>query len=140
MTEKTILKDQDQYPSEDLIFSSIGDKKSLWLDFFDYIHTSHPDFSKEWKYYKDGHNWLYKITRKTKTIFWLSLFENGFRITFYFSDKAEEAIMQSELSDALKESFKQGKHYGKIRGLTLNFNHKEDIEYAKLLISLRLKY
>ncbi len=139
MMEKTVLKDHDQYPSKDVIFSTIGDKKLLWTKFFEYIHTRHPGFSEEWRYYKDGHNWLMKVTLKTKTIFWLSLIENGFRITFYFSDKAEEAILDSEVSDELKKQFKEGKHYGKIRGLTIPFTDELAIDYAKILIAIRLK-
>lgn len=138
--ENPILNDPDQYPSEEIIYPIIGENKILWDLFFDYIHSVYPEFSREWRFYKDGKSWLLKITKKAKTIFWLSLIKDGFRITFYFSNKAEEAILTSEISDELKERFKHGKHYGKIRGLTITFNKKEDIEYSKALIAIRLKF
>jgi hypothetical protein len=80
-----------------------------------------------------------KVTRKSKTIFWLSVWKNAFKITFYFSDKAEELINQSNIPDDLKEEFKNGKRYGKIRGLTVVFRKKKDIEYADSLIVIKLK-
>lgn len=139
LTEKPILTDPDQYPTEEVIFSCIGKKKALWCSFFDALHDQHPDFSEEWRYYQDGKNWLMKVTRKSKTIFWLSVWKNAFKITFYFSDKAEEMIYDSDVSDTLKEEFRNGTRYGKIRGLTIVFSKKQDIAYAESLITIRLK-
>ena len=137
--DKPILKDPNQYPTEEVIYSCIGKRKTLWISFFDMLHEHHPDFSQEWRYYKDGKNWLMKVTRKSKTIFLLSVWKNDFKIGFYFSDKAEELIDQSDIPDDLKQEFKNGKRYGKIRGLTIVFRKKKDIEYANSLIAIRLK-
>jgi len=79
-----------------------------------------------------------KVVRKSKTIFWLSVIQGGFRITFYFTDKAEEAIYDSSISDELKEQFRNGKHYNKIRGLTITFQDEKDIEYAKTVLGIKL--
>ena len=80
-----------------------------------------------------------KITKKSKTIFWLSIVPDSFRITFYFGDKAEQLLWIVELSDELKNQFKDGKRFGKIRGLTLLMNNKKNIEFVKELISIKLK-
>ena len=136
--EKPILTDKDQYPTEEIIFSHIGKSKMMWRDVFKYIHTNYPDFSEQWRYYNDGKSWLLKVTRKSKTIFWLSVFKDSFRITFYFGDKAEQSIMESAISDNLKEGFKNGKRYNKIRGITLNFKNKKDIDYTQSLIKIKL--
>ena len=136
--EIPILKDSDQYPTEDVIYSCIGKRKALWISFFDTLHEHHPDFLEEWRYYNDGKNWLMKVTWKSKTIFWLSVWKNAFKITLYFSDKAEALINGSDLSDDMKKAFKDGKRFGKIRGLTIVFKNKKDIEYAEALIAIRL--
>ena len=138
-TEEPVLNDPDQYPTEEVIYSCIGKKKTLWVSFFDALHERHPDFSQEWRYYNDGKSWLMKVTRKSKTIFWLSVGKSAFQITFYFSDKAEELIKQSDIPDDLKEEFLNGRRYGKIRGLTIVFRKKKDIEHAESLIAIRLK-
>lgn len=137
--EKPILKDKDQFPTEEIIFSFIGKSKTIWDSLFEFIITEHPDVEKEWRYYNDGKSWLMKVTRKKKTIFWLSVFQKDFKITFYFGDKAEPAIMDSKLSDKLKDEFVNGKRYGKIRGLTLKMNTKKNLKYAEELISIKLK-
>ena len=136
--EQPILGDKDLFPTEKVIFSHIGKNKTHWQSLFEFIHTNHPDFSEQWRYYNDGKSWLLKVTRKSKTIFWLTVIKNYFRITFYFTDRAEETINKSSISDELKKQFKEGKHYGKIRGLTVTFKNKKDIEYAKALITIKL--
>ena len=136
--EQPILSDNNQFPTEDIIYSHIGKSKILWKSLFEFIHTEHPDLKEEWRYYNDGKSWLLKVTKKSKTIFWLSVIKNAFRITFYFTDKAEEIINNSSISDEFKEQFKNGKRYNKIRGITVVFKNKKDIENAKSLISIKL--
>ena len=133
-----VLTNKDEFPSEEIIFSHIGRTKNHWISIFDHIHSKYPEFSEEWRYYRDGKSWLLKITRKAKTVCWISVLKNKFKMTFYFTDKAESPIMESNISDELKEQFKTGKHYGKIRGLTITFSNKKDVEYAKELIELKL--
>jgi len=133
-----ILSDKTQFPTEEIIYSHIGKSKPLWLSLFEYIHKNHPDFTKEWRYYNDGKSWLMKVQRKSKTIFWLSILKDSFRITFYLTDKANKAMDSSTISNELKEQFKNGKSFGKIRGVTITFKNKKDVEYAKSLIGIKL--
>lgn len=135
---KPVLTDKDQFPTKEIIFSHIGTTKLVWESLFLHIHEEHQDLKTEWKYYKDGNSWLMKVTHKSKTIFWLSVIENAFRITFYFGGKAEPTVLNSNISDELKKQFKDGKNYGKIKGLTLLMNKKKYLKDAKELIALKL--
>ena len=76
--------------------------------------------------------------RKKKTIFWLSVIKDTFRTTFYFSDKAKQAIADSSISDELKDQYTGGKRYNKIRGLTIIYKNKRAVEYAKKLIAIKM--
>jgi len=136
--ERLVLINEKEFPTEEIIFSHIGRTKNLWLSLFDYIHDNYPDFSEDWKFYKDGKSWLLKITKKNKTICWVSVLKKKFKMTFYFTDRAEQIILDSTISDELKEQFENGKYYNKIRGLTITFGNKNDVEYAKTLIDIKL--
>ncbi len=136
--EKPVLTNKEQFPTEEVIYSHIGKTVPLWQSVFEFINNNHPDFSEQWRYYNDGKSWLLKVTRKEKTVFWLSIIKNSFRITFYFTERANEAIAGSSISDELKEQFKNGKNYNKIRGITVVFKNKKDIEYVKTLIGIKL--
>jgi hypothetical protein len=134
---KPILTDKNQFPTDEVISSHIGKSKALWHSLFEYVHHDHPDFTEQWKYYNDGKSWLLKVSRKAKTIFWLSVVEGSFRTTFYFTDRAQQAITKSPLSDDLKEQYRSGKRYNKIRGLTITYKNSRDVEYAKQLIGIK---
>jgi hypothetical protein len=131
-----ILSDKNQFPTEEIIYTHLGAALPMWQELFDYIHTNHPDLSEEWRYYNDGKSWLFKITRKAKTVCWVSVYKGTFRMTFYFSDKAEAAIQTCAISEALKEQFRAGKRYNRIRGLSITFKTPDDD--AQVLIPLKL--
>jgi len=107
--EIAILNNKDQFPTDEIIFSHIGKLSTLWKAVFEFIHKSYPEIETQWRYYNDGKSWLMKVTRKTKTIFWLSLYEKTFRTTFYLTAKAEEAIISSTLPDKVKQTFLENK-------------------------------
>ncbi len=136
--EDPVLTDKDQFPTDEIIFSHIGKSKRYWQKLFKHIRSNYPDFSEEWRYYNDGKSWLLKVVRKSKTIFWVSVTDKSFRTTFYFGDKAEKSILASNISDDLKQSFKNGKRYGKIRGITIEINGDADLANVHELIELKL--
>jgi hypothetical protein len=136
--EQLVLINENEIPTEEIILSHLGRTKNLWKSLFAYIHKDHPDFNEEWRYYRDGKSWLLKVTRKKKTVCWISVLSKKFKMTFYFTDRAEPAIMESRISDELKQQFISGKHYNKIRGLTITFKNKTDLDYAKALTEIKL--
>lgn len=136
--ETKLLTDSREYPTEEIIFSHIGRSKSLWNSLFAILKSDYPQLAAEWRYYNDGKSWLMKAAVKSKTIFWLSIVKGSFRTTFYFGDKAEEYILRSSISPDLKKQFKDGKKFGKIRGITILFKTKKEIDNAIELINLKL--
>jgi len=136
--EPPVLTDKDEFPSEEVIASHLGRRMALWNALFQFIHAEHADFEERWRYYNDGKSWLLNVSRKKKTVFWLSVIRGTFRITAYFTDKAAESIAASALSAELKERFVAARAMGKLRGITITFKKKSDVEDAKILIALKL--
>ncbi len=52
--------------------------------------------------------------------------------------KLNQLLWKVQFQMTLKDQFKDGKRFGKIRGLTLKMNNKQNIEFAKELISIKL--
>jgi len=136
--DQPVLSDKNQYPADEVIFTHLGRSGDLWTSFFKALDEERADFSREWRYYNDGKSWLMKVQYKKKTVFWLSLIPGSFRITFYFTDRAGDAVKASPIAEELKKQFLEGKKYNKIRGLTVTFRNKKDIAYARTLIELKL--
>ncbi len=138
-SEELVLKDPQVKPDDKLLASVFGDRMKFWNEISEYLRVNYSDADGTWNYYKDGYNWLYKMVRKKKTIFWGGVLQDSFRITFYFGDKAEPLIMASTLPDKVKESFTTGKRYGNIRAITTKVMRSEDVETIKKLIEIKVR-
>jgi len=135
--EKPCLNDKDEYPDDEVLSRHLGGVKRAWDSFMELIKESYPSFSGEWRYYNDGKSWLHKITKKTKTICWVSVWNGAFKITFYFPDRAEELITTSKLRKEHIDQFVHGKRYGKIRGVTVVIRRPADLNATRILIDIK---
>jgi hypothetical protein len=137
--EPPVLTDKSVRPTDEFIFSIIGRNRVHWRKLIAGVHEKYPDAEELWKYYIDGHNWLFRMVRKKKTLFWIGVLKDTFRVTFYFGDKAAPLIKNSSLPAAIKEDFDNGRHYGKIRAISMKVQRVEDIENCLKLVDLKIK-
>jgi hypothetical protein len=137
--DELILSDPLIVPTDEYIFSILGEKKILWQSIISYATNNFKDITYVWNYYNDGKQWLFKLTQKKKTIFWGGMLKDTFRITFYFGDKIEPLLETSELPLKIKEDFKASKRYGLIRPITLKIFSESDVESVKKLIAIKVK-
>jgi len=135
--EKPCLNDKNEFPNDEILSRYLGEVKNVWDAFINFINESYPSFSGEWRYYNDGKSWLYKLTKKKKTVCWVSIYHNMFKTTFYFPDKAEELITKSRLTKEYIDQFVYGKKYGKIRGITVEIKKATDLKATKTLIEIK---
>ena len=135
--EKPCLKDKDEYPDDQVLSRYLGNAKTAWESFADFLNESYPSFTGEWRYYNDGKNWLHKITKKKKTVCWVSVYHTKFKTTFYFGDKAEDLITKSKLKKEYIDQFLHGKRYGKIRAITVEIKKPADLNATKTLIEIK---
>lgn len=137
--EKMVLSDKSVIPTDDFIFSIIGERKVHWLRIMNYLSENYPDASGTWNYYNDGKQWLFKFVRKKKTVFWSSILTDTFRITFYLGNKAEPIIENSDLPVSVKEEFKTAKRYGLIRPVTFIIRNESDVDNVLEMINIKVK-
>jgi hypothetical protein len=135
--EPLVLKDKSVYPHDDLIFSIIGNNSVYWKKLLAAIRETYPASEEVWNYYNDGKNWLFRIILKKKTLFWIGVLEDTFRITFYFGDKAEPVIEKSNLPEEMKASFKNGRRYGKIRSISIKIKSQSDVDNALAIAGIK---
>ena len=135
--EKPCLNDKNEYPDDAVLSHYLGKVKKTWDSFIDFINENYPSFSGQWRYYNDGKSWLYKLTKKKKTVSWISIYHNKFKTTFYFPDKAEELIKTSKLKKEYIDQFVHGKKYGKIRGISVEIKKSADLNATKTLIEIK---
>ena len=137
--ENILLTDKEIYPTDEYIFSIIGEKRVFWQQIMNHMANNYKDASGVWNFYNDGKRWLFKMTNKKKTVFWAGILNDSFRITFYLGNKAETLIENSDLAQNIKEEFKTAKRYGLIRPVTLLVNGNEDVDNVLKMIVLKSK-
>lgn len=137
--EPIFLTDPSVQPTDELVFSIIGKNSIYWQKIIKYLHDNHNDITEVWRFYNDGKCWLYRTLRKKKTIYWIGILKDTFRITFYLGNKADELIEDSSLSENIKEEFQDAKHSTFGRSVTITVRSAEDLENVQKLIEIKLK-
>jgi hypothetical protein len=138
-SETLMLSDKSVIPTEKQIFSFIGENKVHWHNILSHVFNDYKDTAGSWNYYNDGKQWLYKLTQKKKTIFWVAILADTFRVTFYFGDKALPLIENSDLPSKIKEDFITAKKYGLIRPVSIKVSDNSDVENVLKLVAIKTK-
>jgi len=125
--EKQLLRDPQQEPHDEFLEKILSSEVYLTYKELQ-SRVAGMGMVAEWRYYKDGKSWLCKITRKNKTVVWMSLWENYIRTSFYFTEKTREGIIKLESEDPVLLSFKEVKPIGKLIPLILEIRHCADLE------------
>lgn len=135
--EKLVLSDKNMQVDDNLLSSFLAEKMPLWKKLLSEIPVRYKESSGGWNYYKDGNQWLFKMVQKKKTLFWGAIHADSFRITFYFGDKAEPILNQSDLPQSVKDNFKTAKRYGAIRAISTKIMNNEDLDIVFTLAEIK---
>jgi hypothetical protein len=137
---EAILHDKSVKPTDDIIFSIIGDTELLWKQTFSYLFDNSKDISVNWKYSDCGKYWVCIVLKKKDTLFRLRIFKmNSFSLAFPFGDKSEPVILQGKLPDRIKNDFINAKRYNSTRYISIDVQDSADIENVKKLIDIKIK-
>lgn len=137
--EPIVLTDPNVQPTDELVFSIIGENSVYWENLIEHLYEKHLNITEEWRFYNDGKSWLYRALQKKKTLYWIGVIKDTFRISFWFGDKAEPIIEASSLPEKIKEEFRNAKRYGKIRPVSIEMHSNEDLQNVILLLELKVK-
>jgi len=131
------LTDPKVFPSEQVLGEKLGKAEAAYRAAFEYLGSRFPETIGEWKFYNDGKSWLQKVSRKGKTIFWLSVSPGSFRTTFYLNAAMGDIVEGSGLPEDAKAGFRasSGK---KFRGLTVALKAQKDVAVFKEAMAIKL--
>jgi len=121
--ETKSLQDPMVKPDKKILEAALGKKYQLFTEFEKKI--AEQNLVPEWNYYNDGKSWLCKILHKKKNLAWLSVWNTGFRITFYFPEKAINGVYELDISDEIKTSAREMKPVGKSHPVVLLIKTKK---------------
>lgn len=138
-----LLRDAGIKPSAGIIAQDLGATNAVYLKFLEEL-KEHGISLMDWRYYNDGKAWLskgeYKWTTsrgtpKVKPLFWLSIWEGAFRVSFFFSEKLRARLLALPLSEATRETISQTEPNGKtMRFLSVALDITEQRQLADVYL------
>lgn len=121
-----LLKDPNVTPTEELLAKELGKN---YDNFQQYLTTiAKMDITLAWRYYHDGKAWLGKGVAGKKTVFWLSLWEGLFKVSFFFTDKTKGGISSLQVTETIKAKMQSGVATGKLIPLIFDINEHEQLD------------
>ena len=123
------LRNPDIQPSNDVIASALGKSNNAYIKFIKEL-VNH-DIHLEWRYYNDGKAWLAKGVykwqgvrggQKEMTVFWLSIWDDFFKLTFFCPERSREDLLNLPLSNKVKQMIKESDKMGKLKFFPLVFD------------------
>mgnify|MGYP001769819664 CR=1 FL=1 len=135
--EKPLLKDKNEYPSDDVLARHLGDAKAAWDAFTARLAVDFSDASIEWRYYNDGKSWLCKLMRKKKTVCWISVWDRRFKTTFYFAARKSREIERLPIAQTLKNAFRTQTSNSMLKPITIELRSKRALGDVFTLIGYK---
>jgi len=120
--ENKVLTDPAINPDESVLEKALGKKYKLFTEFLNKI--SEQNFNPEWHYYNDTKCWLCKILNRKKNYGWLSVWDTGFQLTFYFTEKTFGGVCALDIDESIKQAAVTAKPVGKSHPVILPVKNK----------------
>jgi hypothetical protein len=133
-----LLKDPDVLPSAEVLEKVLDKKYPVFREFISNAESEEFKLIPNWRYYKDGKAWLCKITLKKKTVVWLSVWSDCFKLAFYFTEKSGGGIPGLKIDDSIKEFYLNHKPIGKLKPVVVEVKMKSQLVDINTLIKYKI--
>ncbi len=141
--EYQLLRDPKINPTQEIIAEGLGLTNITYIKFIERLKQININLM-DWRYYNDGKAWLSKGeykwvtnrgTNKVKPIFWLSIWNGFFKISFFFSTISRPELLTLPISKETKNLIKEAKPMGKtMRYIPIVLDISDDKYIDDLLI------
>ncbi len=126
----------------DLTSGNLKNELGRWFSIYETLTEtlSKPpyDISPGWRFYKDGGAWLCKMTRKKKTVFWISAWKEYLKCGFYFTEKTGVGIADLSIDQSLKSSYDEAKPIGKLYPLIIDLTTTKQLDDLYTVVSYKI--
>jgi hypothetical protein len=120
-TDNQLLRDPEISPTAEIIADGLGKANKAFVTFSGGL-SEYGISLMDWRFYNDGKAWLSKGeykwttsrgTNKAKPIFWLSIWEGFFKVSFFFGSDVKDELLSLPLSAETKTIIQNANAMGK---------------------------
>ncbi|NDV67616.1 DUF3788 family protein [Dysgonomonas sp. 25] len=138
MEKQLLLRNPDLYPDEKVLGDVLGDVYPVLFKLTEMMESPDYGLTINWNFYKDGKAWLGKVAGKKKTVFWLSIWEGHFKLSFYFTPKNWMGVMDLDIDPAIKEDFERIDKTTRLIALIIAVDSREQLNDILQVIKYKL--
>ena len=135
-----LFNDKNNCPNEAELSASLGNFYFYWNEIKNYVLSKDKPFFEEWKYPGKNYGWSYRIKDKKRVIIYLTPRDSYFSIAFVFGEKAYNYILQTNISQRIKDMLTSAKVYVEGRGIMLDIKKNDDILDVLKLIDIKIMF
>lgn len=125
--ETQLLREEKVYPSAEVLSKALGKPFVLFKAFIQTVTGEKYHLEPKWNYYKDGKAWLCKVCVKSRTVCWLSIWDTGFKTSFFFTSKTISGVAAVDIAQKRKNELGTLKPIGKLVPLVIAVNNKKKL-------------
>lgn len=134
----SIFTDKTKEPSEAELKHALGGTYELWIQLSKYTKASNPHAFEEWKYSGVKYGWSFRVCDKKRVIIYLLPRDQYFKIAFVFGQKATDKVIESNISQIIKDELIAAKVYAEGRGIRIDVRDDSNIKDFQALIHIKI--
>lgn len=135
---KSIFTDKNIKPTNENLREALGETFEFWMDFVDYTYQNYPAAIEEWNFSSEKFGWGFRIKDPKRVLIYLLPRDRFFKAAFVFGQKATDQILESSISEDIKEELRTAKVYAEGRGIRIDVRQKSSIEDIHQLIKIKI--
>ncbi len=134
-----IFNDKLVKPDDQRIKKALDDNYKCWKELRTSLDKEYGDLKEEWKFYGQKLGWTLKLFYKKRNLFFSSVYDGYFVISFVYGDKAVAVIKESDLPDGIISELMNAKKYAEGRGLRIEVRKEDDVKTILKLVKIKIK-
>lgn len=110
----------------------------LWVQLEKYTMAAYPGAINKWHYAGEKFGWSYRISDKKRVLIYLLPRNGYFKTGFVFGEKAYKQVLESGISQQIKDELSSAKVYGEGRGIRIEVHDPKCIKDLEKLIDIKI--
>jgi hypothetical protein len=139
MEDTSVFIDKNLQPSESELSKALGKTASLWMQIKEQVYSLYPRAVEQWSYPGVKYGWSFRMKDRKRAILYLLPRTGYFKVAFVFGQKATDIILNSKVSDKIKNELKSAKVYAEGRGIRIEITDESGMKDIQFLIDTKIK-
>ena len=136
--DTSIFLDLTKTPKTSDLEIPLGETFPIWMKIRDFVFEKYPVAVEEWHVSVKKYGWGFRIKDKKRAIIYLSPRGGFFRVAMVFGQKATDKILNSDISDFVKQELLKSTVYMEGRVVRLEINDNSYLGDIKKLVEIEI--